>query len=150
MADDAPKKHVIDVEDSTPVATDIDPTVVQFIILKAREFDVKVPPADPDPGSNPTDDADLEILEDYPDDTTEQELRDAIEGLSDDAAIDLVAMFWLGRGDFTAAEWQEARELAAERVKADVAPYLMGEPNLGDFLEDGLDQLGLLSTTDEE
>ena len=145
-----PKKRVIDVEDGPLVDIDIDPDVVDFIIVRAREFDVKVPPAEPDPGSNPSDDKDIEILEDYPDDLTETELRDAIDSLSDDAAHDLVAMYWVGRGDFSPREWKAARGQSIEqRDRAGIASYLMGEPNLGDFLEDGLSQLGYFSSSDE-
>ena len=55
-----------------------------FIIVKAREFDVKVPPVEPDPGSNPSDDMDRGVIEDYADDSTYVELRDAIDGLNTD------------------------------------------------------------------
>ena len=136
------KKHVIDVEDVKTVELNLDPAIAEFIILKARAFDVKLPPVEPDPGSNAADDGERGVLEDDPSDQTEQELRDAIEGLPDEAAIELVAVFWLGRGDFTAAEWPDALALANERARGDVAPYLMGEPSLGDFLEEGLTELG--------
>src|SRR5688572_18035400 len=33
-----------------------------YIIIKAREFDVKVEPVEPDPGSNPADDGEVRIL----------------------------------------------------------------------------------------
>jgi hypothetical protein len=138
----SPKRHVIDVEDGTPIEIDLDPAIAEFIILRARAFDVKVPPVEPDPGSNAVDDGERGVIEDYPSDETETELRDAIEGLSEDAALDLVAVLWIGRGDFTAAEWGEARALAAEREMGDVADYLMGEPSLGDFLEEGMTALG--------
>jgi hypothetical protein len=136
------KKHVIDVEDEKTVELNLDPAIAEFIILKARAFDVKVPPVEPDPGSNATDDGERGVLEDYPSDQTEQELRDAIEGLPDEAAIELVALLWVGRGDFTASEWPDALALANERARHDIAPYLMGEPSLGDFLEEGLTELG--------
>jgi hypothetical protein len=137
-----PKKHVIDVKDGNPIELDLDPAIAEFIILKARAFDVKVPPVGPDPGLNAIDDNERGVIEDYPSDETEAELRDAIEGLSEDAAIDLVAVFWIGRGDFTAGDLQDAREAAADRSGPNVANYLMGEPSLGDFLEEGLTQLG--------
>ncbi len=147
-----PKRRVIDVEEGPKAAIDIDPDVVDFIIVRAREFDVKVPPAEADPGSNPSDDKGVEIIEDDPDDLTATELRDAIDSLSDDAAHDLLAMFWIGRGDYTADEWNEARGQAIERGRGGaggLAKYLMGEPNLGDFLEEGLSELGYFSTSDE-
>jgi hypothetical protein len=42
----------------------ISPEKVCFVALKAREFDVKDAVSDPDSGSNPTDDAMLDVLED--------------------------------------------------------------------------------------
>ena len=33
-----------------------------FIIVKAREFDEQVAPTDPDSGSNPTDDGEVDVL----------------------------------------------------------------------------------------
>ena len=48
---------------------------VCFIILKARELDVKVAPEELSGGSNPTDDGMQSILEDYADDPTREELK---------------------------------------------------------------------------
>jgi hypothetical protein len=142
MARKPVKRHVVDVDDDAVVEMEISPAAVEFIILKARAFDVKVPPVEPDPGSNATDDGERGVLEDYPSDATEEELRDAIEQLSDDAAVELVALLWLGRGDFAADEWDQAKAAAAERADKSTADYLMGEPQLGDFLEEGLVALG--------
>jgi len=137
-----PKKHVIDIADETPVELNIDPTLVEFLILKAGAFDAKVPPVEPDPGSNASDDEGRGILEDYASDQTDTELRDALEGLSDDEAIDLVALFWVGRGDFSRAEWAAARAQAAERTGAPVADFLLDKPQLGEFLAEGMNLLG--------
>lgn len=111
-----------------------------FIVVKAREFDAKVEPVVDDWGSNPTDDGEREILEDYPDDPTLAELQEAIEGLNEDELVELIALVWLGRGDFT--EWSEARAMARQRHRAGSGPYLIGMPMLGDFLEEGLATLG--------
>ena len=115
---------------------------VCYIIVKAREFDAKVDPVEPDPGSNPADDGEREVLEDYRDDPVLQELGAAINGLNDDEVIDLIALAWLGRGDFDKSEWQEARKLATERHRHRSAAYLVGIPALGDYLEEGLSILG--------
>jgi hypothetical protein len=39
-----------------------------YIIVMAREFDEKVAPSDPGSGSNPLDDKEVDILQDYRDD----------------------------------------------------------------------------------
>ncbi len=124
------------------VELNISPEKVFYIIVKAREFDAKVDPVEPDPGSNPADAGEREVLEDYADDPTLVELRAAIDGLNDDEVIDLIALAWLGRGDFTTAEWEDARALAKERHRRHSANYLTGIPTLGDYLEEGLSQLG--------
>ena len=53
-----------------------------FIIVKAREFDAEVP-VEPDAasGSDGPDDDERQVLLDTPDNPTEEELRDAIDGL---------------------------------------------------------------------
>jgi hypothetical protein len=115
---------------------------VCYIIVKAREFDAKVPPTEPEPGSNPSDDLSWEILEDYADDPTLAELTEAIDGLNEDEQIQLVALAWVGRGDFDRREWKEAVDLARDRHNDRTAAYLIGMPNLGDCLEEGLAQFG--------
>lgn len=120
----------------------ISPEKVCFIIIKAHEFDAKEEVEEPDPGSNPSDDKDIEVLEDYEDDPVLEELTSFINSLSVDEQIDLVAMMWLGRDDYTAADWATVREEAARAHNEHTAEYLLGEPLLGDFLEEGLSMLG--------
>src|SRR5262249_11834240 len=74
-----------------------------YIIEKAREFDALVPPVLIEDGSNPTDDeeGDASILEDRPDNPTAQELKVALDTLNDDQRDEIVALTWVGRGDFT-------------------------------------------------
>ena len=120
----------------------ISPEKVCFVIIKAREYDAKEEVVEPDPGSNPSDDNDVEVLEDYGDDPVAEELTSFIDALSEDEQIDLVAMAWLGRDDTTAADWPSVREDAANAHNERTAAYLLGMPNLGDLLEEGLSMLG--------
>jgi len=82
-------------EELPPPELNISADKVCYIILKAREYDVKVEPSENDPGSNPTDDDEREILEDRGDDPTLAELRSAIDDLNDDEVVDLIALAWL-------------------------------------------------------
>ena len=86
---------------------------VCFIIMKAKEFDAKDEVTEPNPGSNPADDRDIEVLEDHKDDPVVEELTSLINSLSVDEQIDLVALAWLGRDDYSAADWPAVREEAA-------------------------------------
>jgi hypothetical protein len=121
----------------------ISPEKVCFIIIKAREFDAKEAVSDPDSGSNPADDKDIDVLEDRGNDPVVQELTSFINAMSVDEQVDLVALAWLGRdADTTAADWPAMREEAAGAHNKRTARYLLGMPTLGDVLEEGLSMLG--------
>jgi hypothetical protein len=113
-----------------------------FFAQKAREFDVKDVVTDPDSGSNGADDGMVSVLEDHPDDPTQQELSTFINALTEDEQIDLVTLTWLGRGDGEVSEWDEMREEALRLHNNRTAQYLLGKPMLADHLEEGLSQLG--------
>ena len=82
------------------------------------------------------------MLEDHSDDPVVEELTSLINSLSEDEQIDLVALTWLGRDDYTATDWPEVRAEAARAHNKRTAEYLLGTPLLGDFLEEGLSLLG--------
>lgn len=118
---------------------------VFYIIMKAREFDVKVEPEGMGRESNSSDDGCVEILEDYADDMSESELREALTNLNEDQLHELVALMWLGRGTYSKEEWSDAKKEAYEAdPSAKSSPdYLMGTPLLSDFLEEGLSVMGV-------
>ena len=134
-------KDEIAVSDIEPSLT-ISPEKVCFIIIKAKEFDAKDEVTEDDPGSNPSDDKDAEVLEDHKDDPVLEELTSFINSLSEDEQIDLVALTWMGRDDYTVSDWPAVREEAARAHNDRTALYLLGTPLLGDFLEEGLSMLG--------
>ena len=115
-----------------------------YIVEKAREYDAEVP-ADPDAqdGSDAADDDEREILLDTPDNPTAQELRDALDGLNIDEREELLALLWLGRGDYDAQSWGEALRQARDTRTTTETEYLLGTPLLGDYLEEGVEALGL-------
>ena len=121
----------------------ISPEKICFIIVKAREFGAKDPTTEPDPGSNPSDDMGIAVLEDHEDDPVQQELVSFIDALSQDEQIDLTAIAWLGRDGTGPADWPETRREAARAHNKRTAGYLLGMPMLSDFLEEGLSMLGL-------
>ena len=130
-----------DVNETVPTLS-ISPEKICFIVVKAREFDVKDVVTIPDDGSNATDDAMISVLEDHRDDPVAQELRAFIGGLSEDEQIDLVALTWLGRGDGDIGDWEALRAEAARAHNNRTASYLLGMPQLSDFLEDALSDFG--------
>lgn len=113
-----------------------------YIIIKAREYDAEVPPVDPESGSNPADDAERGVLEDTRDNPTREELISAIKSLNDQERIELLALTWLGRGDYGRDEWSAALAEARRIHDEKETEYLVGTPLLADYLEEGLSQLG--------
>jgi len=111
---------------------------VSFIILKAREYDVKEEGSDPGEGSNAIDDGQIDVLTDKQDDPVREELLAAIRSLNEDERMRLVALAWLGRGTYAKEEWRDAVAMARSEHSRRTAEYLLSLPLLGDYLEDGL------------
>jgi hypothetical protein len=127
-------------------ALTISPEQVCFIIVKAREFDVKDVDSELDGGSNGADDGMISVLEDHAGDAVQEELTSFIHDLTEDEQIDLVALAWLGRDDNTIEDWPSLREEAASARRTSrggTARYLLGIPVLADYLEEGLSMFGI-------
>jgi Protein of unknown function (DUF3775) len=92
-----------------------------------------------------TEDANSEaaLLQETPDDMTEGALRQFIDELNDDEQAAMIALAWIGRGDYGPEDWDEARSLAAERNESDAASYLLDMEMLGDLLAEGVASFGL-------
>lgn len=122
------------------------PEKVCYVIVKAREFDAPEEVVENDPGSNAVDDGFRSVLAAYADDPTYQELREFLDNLNEDEQAELVALTWLGRGDYDAKDWAKAVSDARARHTRSTTGYLLGEPLLADLLEEGLSALGYSCT----
>jgi hypothetical protein len=84
------------------------------------------------------------LLQDDPEDMSEDALHDFIGELNEDEQAALIALAWVGRGDYDSGEWDEAVKLARERNEAGTAAdYLLGMDMLGDLLAEGVAAFGL-------
>lgn len=94
-------------------------------------------------------DADAEPYDDEEPDTRDDAAERAalaafIDELAEEEQAALIALAWIGRGDFEAEDWAEARKLAAERgAGRDTAAYLLAMDMVGDLLAEGLDAFGI-------
>ncbi|MGZ2259695.1 DUF3775 domain-containing protein [Roseobacter sp. A03A-229] len=77
------------------------------------------------------------------------QLRDYISSLNEEESANLVAIMWVGRDSFDAADWSEALSTAMAEATAPTESYLSGIPELPDHLEAGLEALGV-DVTDAE
>lgn len=115
---------------------------VAFIVQLARQFEVKVAPYDDNESGELSDEDEADLLEARRSDPVYDELVEVIDDLNEDEAYDLVALMWIGRGTYSADQWDEARETARVEATHSTADYLLGTPLLPEFLEEGLAEMG--------
>ena len=121
---------------------DINPDKVCFVIVKAREFDVQDEGLEAD-DLNASDDKFVSVYASGRDDSVRKELKEFIDGMDEDEQCELVALCWIGRGDFSPEEWKIAVAEARSRRQGSTADYLIGIPLVSDYLEEGLSRFDL-------
>lgn len=75
--------------------------------------------------------------------TDHPHLHEYIASFNDDEKANLVALMWVGRESFEPEQLEEAKLQARQEATAPTEDYLSGIPNLAEYLEDGLDALGV-------
>lgn len=121
---------------------DLNPETVLFIINKAQEFQTPEPEeSDEAPDPDPESFVDT-VVRPQPSDPIYEELRSTIDDLEPDQQICLVALMWLGRGDFALEEWRDALGQARDAHNERTAEYLIATPLLSEYLEEGLNAHG--------
>ena len=82
--------------------------------------------------------------------TARAELEGFLEALTEDDGYMLVALAWIGRESFSADEYDDALETAREEATTPTEGYLANMPLLADYLEDGLESMGISATEAED
>jgi hypothetical protein len=72
-----------------------------------------------------------------------RDLKERIAALSPEARQELMALMWIGRGDYTAAEWEAALDEAQRRANAGDVDDIAERVPLHDYLVKGLYLLDL-------
>jgi hypothetical protein len=143
-------RNFMRVVDDDPINfTEINAEKVCFVIVKSRELLAEDEGLKADP-SNASDDGEQSILTESAYAPVRAELAGFIDGLDEEEAAALVGLLWVGRGDFEREEWDDALKLARERRETPMLTYLLGEPLLPDYLEEGLQAFGLTCRGFEE
>lgn len=120
---------------------DLNPETVRFIIGKAHEFQTDGDNSFAEDAANPFEMQSLEFLR-TSEDATSQEFSSVVNDLEPDQQQTLVALMWVGRGDFSIDEWDEAVSQARASWSLHTAEYLLSTPLLADYLEEGLELHG--------
>jgi len=114
---------------------------VCFVIVKARELECEDEGVEAD-ASNASDDGFVSVMTEDAYASVRSELTGFIDAMDEDEQCELVALAWIGRGDFGADEWKSAVREARERRKGPTVKYLLGIPLVASLLEDGLAEFG--------
>ena len=121
---------------------DVNPEIICYLAEKAREFHTKEGVIIPDDTPGSSGDIASDMLAGHSDDPTYQEFKIAVEDLEPDQQVTVVALMWVGRGDFDAEDWKAALDEAGDRWTQHTAEYLISTPLLADYLEEGLSAFG--------
>jgi Protein of unknown function (DUF3775) len=121
---------------------EVNPETVCFLIAQARLFHSKEGLVLPDIPDSPADDWGRQALEDHANDVVFQEFKSTIDDLEQDQQQAVVALMWIGRGEFGPDEWDAAIEEARDSWNEYTAEYLIVHPQLADYLIEGLYLMG--------
>jgi hypothetical protein len=117
-------------------SAEIEELVLRFNAVMAKEgTDI------PDLGGNASDDEVAETLQETRGDLSRDEITQEIESMNDEQKDALVALFWIGRGDAEPEEWDATKALARQQHEGLVSRYLLGQPEVGEFLTEGLEKM---------
>ena len=72
-----------------------------------------------------------------------QQFRAFVSNMTEEERLSLVAIMWIGRESYAAEEFDEAYEMARQESDSPTEAYLIGVPMLADYLELGLEALGI-------
>lgn len=120
----------------------VNPDIVCRLIDLAREFHAQEEVSFPETPGNPSGDWAVQMLASHADDLTAQSFDALFLDLEPDQQREVVALMWLGRGDYTLDDWDAALEQAEYVCNEDSGKYLLAHPLLPEYLADGLDLFG--------
>ncbi|WP_412546546.1 DUF3775 domain-containing protein [Maricaulis sp. MIT060901] len=112
---------------------------VRDLIVRARGYDGKEQIDDLERDQDTAETDAVETLQTGQTDEGRDEIEAWIDGLDEEAQAELVALYWIGRGDFEGRDFPRVVNAARERRTTPTADYLLGAPLMGDYIEIGLD-----------
>ena len=121
---------------------DVNPDTVCRLVELARVFHAQEEVDIPEAPEAANGDWPMQVLAEHSGDSILEEFRGIVSDLEPDQQQQVVALLWLGRGDFSLEEWSAAVAEAAENWTENTADYLIAHPMLPDYLTEGLDQHG--------
>jgi hypothetical protein len=117
-------------------SAEIEKLVLRFNGVMAKEgTDIS------DLGGNASDDEVAANLQETAGDLSRDEIRQEIGSMNNEQQDGLVALFWIGRGDAEPEAWEQTKVLARQQHADSVSRYFLGQPEVGEFLAEGLERM---------
>ncbi len=133
---------MVNAVDDDDVDLGISLETVATVVTLARALQATEEPDSPEAVEDA--DSDAVLLQENPDDISDDALKLFIGELNEDEQSALIALSWIGRGDYGPEDWDEAVRLAGERNEGqDAATYLLNTDMVGDLLAEGVAAFGL-------
>ncbi|MEH6830018.1 MAG: DUF3775 domain-containing protein [Sulfitobacter sp.] len=123
------------------VALPFDDTRIEALVLRFNAVTAKEGTDISDLGGNASDDEVTVMLQESQGDLSRDEITEEIESMNDEQQDGLVALFWIGRGDAEPEEWEQTKALARQQHEGLMSRYLLGQPEVGEFLSTGLEKM---------
>ncbi len=124
----------------------VNPDNVCRLIQLAEEFHAQEEVVIEDEPTSLVEDWPTQILASHPGDYTLAEFRAIVNDLDRSQQEQVVALLWLGRGDYAVEDWQALLRDVNDAWTPRTADYLIAHPLLPTYLTDGLDLLGYRCT----
>ena len=96
----------------------------------------------PDDPTDPWDEWSMELLALHERNEPLVRLREELDRLALEERLNLVALMWLGRGDYPGEDWEGARRAAMAARDGYVTEYLAATAQLAELLRRGASKLG--------
>jgi Protein of unknown function (DUF3775) len=116
----------------------INKSIVCNIIKKATTIDIAQDILPEEDNSNLSDVEWKQAMAEYQDDESYSELKNLIDDLEPDQQQDIIALMYVGRGDFEKSEWKAALKQARTIPAGNCADYLISKKMMPDYLSEGL------------
>jgi hypothetical protein len=123
------------------VALPFDDARIEELVLRFNAVMAKEGTDVTDLGGNASDDEVAVTLQENEGDLSRDEITQEIESMNDEQKDGLVALFWIGRGDAEPEAWEQTKALARQQHEGLVSRYLLGQPEVGEFLTEGLEKM---------
>lgn len=120
---------------------DVNPENVCQLIQLARDFHAQDAVVVPDEPESSPDDLTVAFSA-HSGNPILEEFRNIIADLDRGQQVQLVALMWVGRGDYDADEWDWVVEEADAEWTDYTADYLLAHPLVAEQLRDGLEMFG--------